>query len=290
MGRNKEMFKETFTNTIQYIDSVDERNFKMKRKKLVSGYNSLIEQDDWKYFDFRSVLHEIKTHRFLSKFGMVESLSDNKAGPDFLFDGAMFECTVSSFGKPGTPSFEKLSEIEYGVASNHPRIELALRVTASIESKREQYKMHLSKRYIDSETPYVLVIDLSLLSANFPFMDNEFDLLLVTLGIGEEQIFINSETGKQVGNDYKRYKTIKNKNGADVNVELFLRPEYEFISGIMFCNAPPSVNYSDNVTIMTNFNAKNTFDFTKFTNINIWNYNSKTKEYKVESKKALNNN
>jgi len=77
----------------------------------------------------------------------------------------MFECTVSSFGKPGTTGFEKLSEIEYGVVTNHPRIELALRVTASIESKREQYKMHLSKRYIDSETPYVLVIDLSLLSS-----------------------------------------------------------------------------------------------------------------------------
>jgi len=281
LGINEELFNRSY-ETFSSILSKSRCKFSPKLlKKLDYEYREMIEQQDGFHFGYRSILHEIRTFDFLSRLDKVKINNPDKAGPDFICDGAIFECTVASLGSPERKK-KYLESKKKRIASEYPSKYKALRITSSIDSKKKQYQKHLSKGYIDSTLPFILVLDISILSYFSSFGSGESEMLFPLLGVGETLLYIEIETGKYERYDYNEYNNLEKRNGSLVDLKVFLSDKYKFLTAIVVINTSPDIILDfKNVTIFENIKPLNKYDFRDWHGASIWRFTEEKSSYKI---------
>lgn len=284
MGYNADLFDKTFKIYSQYTQDSTDINIRRKQIRLKKSYLEVVTTNDWKNYEFRSILHELKTHELLRCYQSVHSTNDSKPGPDFRQNGTPFECVSVTFGERGTKIYNKLSGESEGVGFDTlPRKDLIFRVTSSIDSKKRQYMQHIQCGSILESDAYVIVVDLSLIySQHTQLFNNFWEMLLPTMGVGEQYIRIDKTTLQTIESDYVRYDLLQKTNQAGINMALFRRPDYAFLSGILFTSAPLPEKYTpENVIFMDNPWANNKLSYGIYAGLKAWLYNSETEIYSV---------
>lgn len=276
------VLQKTYNKYSKYIEQSDDLNLKAKLNYFKASYEKAQKTNNYFDYEFRAILHEIKTHEFLSMIGNNISTSDDtnhEEGPDFLHKGAWFECVIATLGDLGSRFYKKSISIHQNKynkvhSTTLPQTDVMLRVTTAIGNKKKQYKKHLEDGVIKSNDKYVMVIDITLLFEIYPLIHRiDFkDMLLPLLGIGPITLFLDKENLEYVGQDYERYDSIKKLNKTDIDVNIFQRPEYSFISAILFTRTINTIDsYSiQNSIFMLNPLANVTLNEEDYTGCNAW--------------------
>jgi hypothetical protein len=286
VGYNKDLFNTTLKSYSQYIQDCTDINIRRKLKRLNNTFKEIVSTNDWKKYGFHGILHELKTHEFLSRFHSVISCDDSKIGPDYKQNGTAFECVSITFGAEGTEVYNKLSGERTGVGYDTlPRKDLIFRVTSAIDSKKQQYIKHLENGAINAADPYIMVVDMSLIYCQHSQLFNNFwEMLLPTMGVGEQYIRIDKSTLQTIDSDYVRYDLLQKPNKAEINMALFRREDFNFLSGILFTSAPlPDKYTSDNVIFMDNPWTKNKLNYGIYAGLKAWLYDFETEIYSVRN-------
>jgi hypothetical protein len=283
MSYNEELFKKVYRKYYEFCENSPDKNLRRKLTKLKTSYLEVKKNCEWITNSFWSVIHEIKTYIFISGFGNVKIQNDDYPGPDFHQFENKFECVIASFGKTQVENFQRNGINSNVSVTTLPRTKLHLRITNAVKEKKKQYYRNIKNGVINTNDPFILAIDISMLSAEYRILDeNRFgELLLVTIGAGEMQIVIDKNTMQKSRIDYKRYDVIKKTNNSEVEVAIFLKDDYKFISAILFTSAELKTSYNrDNCIFMINPNANNKFDIKNYPNMKYWELDKDTMDYK----------
>jgi hypothetical protein len=273
------LFSESFKKYSSYLEQSHDLDLQSKLDQFKKSYEATNLEKNYFDYRYRSILHEIKTHEFLYKINNHLTTSNDKKsqkGPDYLQNNTWFECVIASIGEPNSKFYNESIDLfnrEGVYSATLPRFDLMIRVTAAIKSKKEQYDRHLKDNIIEPNNPYVIVLDMSLIYEIYQPAYNDFkELLLPTLGIGNRYIKIDPKKSNIIESDYIRHDYIINKNGAKIDVNIFKRPEYSFISAILFTRAkcPPEAYDDKNSVFMLNPDAHNPFNTGAYPNLKGW--------------------
>lgn len=282
MGYNVDLIREVYSKNKDYINLSNDKHIKRKAKRLELGYKRIIKNDDYIEYPFWSVIHELKTHDFLKGLTQLKVSNDEKLGPDFRDENTAYECVIVTFGKKGSETYNNLTKIHTEVYTGTiPRKDIIFRVTNAIDNKRVQYNYHRKQKAIDIKTPYVLMIDLSLLSSCKMQLYEDFkEMLLPLVGAGEEIYIYNKIKEKITGKDYQYYRVLKKRNTSEVEMNIFSRPDFSFISGIIFSSSQFLKEYNKtNTILMVNPLANNPLDLNLFKGMKAWQYFETKFEY-----------
>lgn len=117
-----------------------------------------------------------------------------------------------------------------------PHEKVLLRWTAAIKEKMEKGRGYLEKGIIQTEDPYVIVVNDALLNARGGFLHGISQKPFVveaTLAVGPIQVTIDRNTLETLGTGHQHRTHVINHNQARVPADTFFDPKYQHVSAVM---------------------------------------------------------
>jgi hypothetical protein len=153
----------------------------------------------------------------------------------------------------------------YKVPNPNAQNNLTLRITNAIASKKKQYNKWLQANLVGNNIPFVLAISAASLDvqSNRWLTRNEFERALY--GKGNQVIEFSKTTGKPIPTPTREFSaedTMQNQGGSDIDLALFLRDEYRFLSAIWWFEDSLFEDKRQTVFINPHANVKLPQDFT----------------------------
>lgn len=168
-----------------------------------------------------------------------------EGGPDIeARPTTWIEAIVASGGRTehGVRDPEVL-DISQGVAMHWvPDDKLLVRIESALRSKREKYVSYRNRGIVRGDEPYVIAVNGGLMP--FGNIDSEVPRVVrVAFGLGELTVTVDVETGKVVKEEWPPLLKVPSGRN-EVLLGLFARPEYDFVSAILWgtadaLNVPP---------------------------------------------------
>lgn len=191
------------------------------------------------------------------------NIESKDVGPDFIITNSVYiECTAPTNGDPKkNPDFVPkifIAPTPKEICSkNVPVDKIILRITQSIKDKAlDQYKNWKNKKWIDLKTPFVIAVN----TGGFGYSENSNLPSVIKALFGIEFIQINSKTGAKT-HSFRR--EIEKSNKSRVPVDYFIKPDFDFVSGVLFSNVnvlDHPKNIGDDCIFVNNPFAKNPVD------------------------------
>jgi hypothetical protein len=187
-------------------------------------------------YEIRTNFHQRSWEMYVGNVLLEKKLTieSQNEGPDFVIDKtAYIECVAPTKGVPTKPDsvpemFVSTNPIEIRV-QDVPVDKMILRITQCIKDKAEQYKNWESKKWFDSEKPFVVAVN----TGDFEHVEDPSMPEVLKALFGLQFIKINVETGET--NFSHRDKIIK-LNHEPVSVNYFVNEEFSLVSGVLFSN------------------------------------------------------
>lgn len=104
-----------------------------------------------------------------------------------------------------------------------------LRYCGAIADKFLKYKTYLEKGIISASDPYIIALNACKIQQAMADGNSEYDI-----PIGNKVAYINKTTGSEVPWSYQPRNKIYRSSGSPIQTDLFLNPDYEGLSGIIF--------------------------------------------------------
>lgn len=160
-------------------------------------------------------------------------------GPDILIDDSLqrifLEAIAPSEGRNGNP--DRVPELQPMKAIVVPDIPIILRYSSAIADKYNKYNTYLKQGIISPSDSYIIALNSCKIdSAIFDQTStNDFPRIVkAVLPIGNKAVPISKLSGPIVPWHYQCRSNIYRSSGSAVSTNLFLRPEYENLSGILY--------------------------------------------------------
>jgi hypothetical protein len=113
-----------------------------------------------------------------------------------------------------------------------PEEQIVLRYTNMLEKKYKKYLSYKEKGIIAKTEPYIIAVN----GNKVPYAwDDEVPYIIqAVLPIGLPTIWVNWEKPEESASGYAHRPQIQKLSGSGVSTDIFLRKEYEGISGVLF--------------------------------------------------------
>jgi hypothetical protein len=192
-------------------------------------------------------------------FNIVPKLKRSK-GPDILIEESsrriFIEATAPSEGYNNNP--DKVPKLKSNEATRVPDTEILLRYSGAIADKYKKYHTYLNQSIISPGDSYVIAlnsckIDTAIIDQ--PTTNDIPRIMKAILPIGNKQVQISKPPAQVVNWTYQYRPNIHRKSGSAVPTDLFLRPEYSSLSGIIYSRsdvANHSKQMGDDLTFIHN--------------------------------------
>lgn len=193
MSINRPLFDSIYQECCDIIKASSDKQIFNKRNKLDTAYELLCKTENCELQEFYSIVHELRTYRFLCEKGLTLSAqNDNHIGPDFLCDELGYiECVSITKGEAKTECRKYVDACLKGTINRYKSA--FPRITSAIVDKKNKYENYLSKYAINSQLPCIIAINTSIFSNEF-HSDLIVDLFLKILyGIGCQTISFGSD-------------------------------------------------------------------------------------------------
>ena len=204
---------------------------------------------DYQYYadiDFRQKIREDFHSRFwemyltctlLYKSYPVKRKLKNE-GPDILIEDSSHRIWIEAIAPSGgrENNLDKVRDMEYGVAQDVPDKEITLRYCGAIKDKFNKYLGYLEQNLIRPEDSFVIALN----SCKIPhaIMDlNPPRIIKAVFPIGDWQLNIDKNIHKVVESGLQFRPDIKRASGSTVSTNVFLNPDYQNLSGILYSHA-----------------------------------------------------
>lgn len=165
------------------------------------------------------------------------TIQSQNEGPDFIINNiAYIECVAPTKGEPtkpdSTPKMFVATKPEEIRIQDVPTDKMILRITGAIKDKAlRQYKNWKSKKWFDSDTPFVIAVNTGdLAHAEDPSMPNMLKAMF-----GFQFLQINIKTG---ATNFSYRDKIDKSNNEPVPVNYFINEDFDFVSGVLFSDRP----------------------------------------------------
>lgn len=255
------------------------KEYEHRKKKICNpqqDYNNFVETDIFQ------IAHEIDTSCILARGGQVNLAKEitQKSNIDIEYlSKYKIECTC---GNQGNEKNVKINTDKghYHHADGHTyntadKKIMYNRLINSIGVKIKAYKeKYIPHQVIDRNTPYLVSITNKdiLGPTGIITYNNGCELLEILFGINVSDKIIDLDLEKVIKESYLHIKG-----------EIFCNKDNDFLSGIIYSNAPWNKKYYKNNTFLfVNPYAKNKIDINDFLQFNCWIFDDTNKHYKFK--------
>ena len=214
----------------------------------------------------------------LLNIGIEIKKKTKEEGPDVLIDNPIKilpKIYIEAIAPKEGTTEDKLPEMKLGV-HNLPEIEFLLRLSEAFKKKYEKYKYYTNNNKICENDIYIIAISACNLSQYDSLMDHSCIAPLKFLA-GAGHLILSPS-----GNFFKYRPQIKTIRNRPVEMNYFLKKEYNGISAVLYSNKD-LLNYPDkpeeNFVIVKNPIAKNLIPNTFFKGIENWIFDKKSKDW-----------
>ncbi len=160
----------------------------------------------------------------------------HKRGPDILIESGTsriwIEAIAPSSGAENSP--DQVPNFEPGVVTRVPEEEIILRLRSAISEKFDnKYFKYLENGVISPSDAYIIAIN----SCKIPaaIVDSEPPRIIKAVyPAGYTQITIDVKSRDIVDTSLQYRPSVKKASGEEISTDLFLNPEYENLSGILY--------------------------------------------------------
>lgn len=193
--------------------------------------------------DFHPVWWEMYLAAALLKLGVPltprERKRHRRGGPDLQVDPTPI--WVEAIAVSRGSGADAVPEIDFSLATQTmfvPDERLLLRISHAIETKCKKYLAYRKTGHVKEGEPFVVAV-------NGGFIPNaRFDtevprIARVVFGIGELTVHVDRETLQVVREDFPPMLSVKKVNQEDVPLAFFARPEYAFLSAVIWGGRDP---------------------------------------------------
>lgn len=238
MSINEEMFEQVYQECCSIISASSDKNILAKQKKLKADYDTLCARRDPELQEFYGVVHELRTYQYFSSKGFSgQAANDDKAGPDFLFDGLGFvECVSATKGSPQANDYALLEIQPIGTNENYRALQV--RLSSVIKSKKDKIDQYLIKKQIDETTPRIIAVGSSTFNS-FPTDCVLEAIKKILFGVGALAIRLDCETLEPIASTFEEHiydDTCKKSMGKTFPVNYFSLDDYANISAVALMN------------------------------------------------------
>jgi len=246
-----------------YLKIRDDSDFKEVRNRLEKLWQIYQPYADRK---FKAGFREDLVARFWEMYVGSMLIQEGKEleksgdiGPDICVKGSQkiwIEAVAPSqgCGKDKVPEMEGSGWV--------PEDKITLRVCHAIKEKFEKYQEYIEKGHISENDPYIIAIN----SSRVPGIDGGSDppyIIRAAFPIGSLAVRVNPKTFEKIWEGYQYKGEIVKENKTPIETKIFLSPEYEGISAIIYSGVWP-YDYPDKlgvrILLVHNPNAKNKID------------------------------
>ncbi len=179
------------------------------------------------------------TCTLISKSFNVVPKRKRSEGPDILIEESsqciFIEAIAPSEGY--NENLDKVPKLKSNDATHIPDTEIILRYSGSIADKYKKYHTYLNHRIISPRDSYVIALNSCKIDAAIVDQTTTTDIpriMKAVLPIGYKQVQISRLSAPVVNWTYQYRPNIYRKSGSAVPTDLFLRPEYANLSGIIY--------------------------------------------------------
>lgn len=153
-------------------------------------------------------------------------------GPEFSFRYSGDRIWVEAVAPGPGDGPDRVPEIEYGVASAVPVVNILLRYANAVVEKRRQYIAAVTSGIVKPTDGYILAINSRRIRIG-P-LDNTLPLYIqALLPIGDFAVTMNTSTFEVVDQFYQPRESVRKANDSHVSTRPFLDSEYSFISAVL---------------------------------------------------------
>lgn len=190
--------------------------------------------------DFHSRFWEMYlTCTLLNKSLPIQRKTTDK-GPDILIEDSnhriWLEAIAPTSGADDNP--DRVPNMKLGVASEVPDTEITLRYCSAISEKFDnKYKLYLAKNIISPTDSYVVAINSCKIRPAIMDMNDPPRIIKAVFPVGYWQYTIDKHLHKIVNSRLQFRPQLERASGSSVSTNLFLNPEYQNLSGILYSRA-----------------------------------------------------
>lgn len=169
-------------------------------------------------------------------------------GPDYRFQFGEKTVWVEAVA-PGrgesqdaVPQLQFLNDMPEPIAQDVPEEAILLRFTKALEDKRKQYEEFRSENDARNTDTFIIAIN-GCLATDYRGDSSVPYVIKATIGIGHLMVMFDP-TGKEAPHSrYQRREQVLKNNNEPIPTNLFLRDEYQHVSGVLYspkdvCNVP----------------------------------------------------
>jgi len=171
-------------------------------------------------------------------FNVVPKLK-RAEGPDILIEDSsrriFLEAVAPSEGCDDNP--DKVPKLKSNEATRVPDTEITLRYSGVIADKYKKYHTYLNQGIISAPDSYVIALNSCKIDTAIVDKTATNDLpriIKAVLPLGNKEVSISKLSGATVDWRYQYRPNIYRSSGSVVPTDLFLRPEYANLSGILY--------------------------------------------------------
>lgn len=184
--------------------------------------------------NFHSRFWEMDLTTALMNIGL--DIACPKPGPDICISNSGNRIWVEAITPTRGDGADRIpDEPEEGVYQV-PGDQIALRLTAAIDSKNRVHLEYLENGICLQEEPYVIAINGCLLFGYGLDLDPP-RIATVLFSIGNQYVSICRESGEVAGRGYQCNPNVAKVSGAEIPTDIFLNEAYSNISGVIFSGA-----------------------------------------------------
>lgn len=192
-------------------------------------------------YDFHARFWEMYlTCTLINKSFYVVPKLKRAEGPDILIEDSprriFLEAVAPSEGCADNP--DKVPKLKSNEATIVPDTEITLRYSGSIADKYKKYHTYLNQSIISPSDSYIIALNSCKIATAVVDKITTTDIpriMKAVLPIGGKQVSVSKLSGPEVNWRYQyRPNLYRKRSGSVVPTDLFLRPEYNGLSGVLY--------------------------------------------------------